>query len=102
MGFPGWPKNPNSAMHYNSREVVAAYLEKNHKDHYMIFNLSDEVYETLLFEYHVVSYDLLGMPSPSLGMLMKICVAIETYLQDSPQNVAVIHCLVTPPISAHA
>lgn len=102
MGFPGWPKNPNNSMHYNSREVVASYLEKNHKDHYMIFNLSDEIYETLLFGDHVVSYDLLGMPSPSLGMLMKICVAIETYLQDSTQNVAVIHCLVPLLPSSHS
>ena len=67
-----------------------------------IFNLSDEIYETLLFGDHVVSYDLLGMPSPSLGMLMKICVAIETYLQDSTQNVAVIHCLVPLLPSSHS
>ena len=60
----------------------------------MIFNLSDEIYDTILFDDHVISYDLLGMPSPSLGMLMKICVAIETWLQDDEQNVAVIHCLV--------
>ena len=60
----------------------------------MIFNLSDEVYETMLFNDHVVSYDLMGMPAPSLGMLMKICVAMETYLSDSPENVVVVHCLV--------
>ena len=94
MGFPGWPKNPSRYIKYNTREIVAAYLEEHHKDHYMIFNLSDEVYETILFGDHVISYDLLGMPAPSLGMLMKICVAIETWLQEDDQNVAVVHCLV--------
>ena len=94
MGYPGWPKYPMKNVKYNMREVVASFLNDNHKDHYMIFNLSDEIYDTILFGDHVISYDLLGMPSPSLGMLMKICVAIETWLQDDEQNVAVIHCLV--------
>ena len=60
----------------------------------MIFNLSDEMYETMLFNDHVISYDLMGMPAPSLGMLLKMCVAMETYLGDSPENVVVVHCLV--------
>ena len=94
MGFPGWPQHPNPSIKYNMREIVASFLEPHHKDHYMIFNLSDEVYETMLFNDHVVSYDLMGMPAPSLGMLMKICVAMETYLSDSPENVVVVHCLV--------
>ena len=42
----------------------------------------------------MVSYDLMGMPAPSLGMLLKICVAMETFLGDSPNNVVVVHCLV--------
>ena len=87
MGFPGWPQHPNPNVKYNMREIVASFLETHHKDHYMIFNLSDEVYETMLFNDHVVSYDL-------MGMLMKICVAMETYLSDSPENVVVVHCLV--------
>ena len=53
MGFPGWPKNPNPAIKYNSREIVAAFLETHHKDHFMIFNLSDEVYDSILFGDHV-------------------------------------------------
>ena len=90
MGFPGWPQHPNPNVKYNMREIVASFLETHHKDHY----ISDEVYETMLFNDHVVSYDLMGMPAPSLGMLMKICVAMETYLSDSPENVVVVHCLV--------
>lgn len=94
MGFPGWPQHPNPAIKYNMREIVASFLESHHKDHYMIFNLSDEMYETMLFNDHVISYDLMGMPAPSLGMLLKMCVAMETYLGDNPENVVVVHCLV--------
>ena len=56
MGFPGWPKNPNPAVKYNSREIVAAFLETHHKDHFMIFNLSDEVYDSILFGDHVLMF----------------------------------------------
>lgn len=94
MGFPGWPQNPSKWIKYNTREIVAGYLEEHHKDHFMVFNLSDEVYDTILFGDHVISYDLMGMPAPSLGMLLKICVALETWLQDDDRNVAVVHCLV--------
>lgn len=42
----------------------------------------------------IVSYDLHGMPAPSLGMLMKMCIAMETWLADDENNVVVVHCLV--------
>lgn len=34
------------------------------------------------------------MPAPSLGMIMKICVSMETWLSDDSNNVVVVHCLV--------
>ena len=34
------------------------------------------------------------MPAPSLGMIMKMCVSMETWLVDHDQNVVAIHCLV--------
>lgn len=42
----------------------------------------------------IVSYDLHGMPAPSLGILMKMCIAMETWLADNENNVVVVHCLV--------
>ena len=55
MGFPGLPTHPKPSIRYNNREIVAAYLEEHHKNHYMIFNLSDETYESILFGDHVLS-----------------------------------------------
>lgn len=43
----------------------------------------------------ILSYDLLGMPAPSLGMIMKMCVSMETWLGDNDENVVVVHCLVS-------
>ena len=45
-------------------------------------------------DFKIVSYDLHGMPAPSLGMLMKMCIAMETWLADDENNVVVVHCLV--------
>lgn len=95
MGFPGRPSSAPKNAKYNSAETVAIYLKKHHENKFMVFNLSDEIYETMLFEEHVIPYDLYGMPSPSLGMILKICINIETFLKDDPENVAVIHCLVS-------
>ena len=53
MGFPGLPRYPSNSIRYNNREIVAAYLEEHHKNHFMIFNLSDETYESILFGDHV-------------------------------------------------
>lgn len=35
------------------------------------------------------------MPAPSLGMIMKMCVSMETWLGDNDENVVVVHCLVS-------
>ena len=47
-----------------------------------------------VYDVKIVSYDLHGMPAPSLGMLMKMCIAMETWLADDENNVVVVHCLV--------
>lgn len=47
-----------------------------------------------LVHFQVICYDFLGMPAPSLGMIMKMCVAMETWLGDHEDNVVVVHCLV--------
>ena len=47
-----------------------------------------------VYDIKIVSYDLHGMPAPSLGMLMKMCIAMETWLADDENNVVVVHCLV--------
>ena len=42
----------------------------------------------------MVNYDFTGYPAPSLGLLIKICTNIETWLSEDPSNIAVVHCYV--------
>lgn len=49
MGFPGNPKTRNVEAKINKCDITAYYLEARHPNHYMIFNLAEETYDTFLF-----------------------------------------------------
>lgn len=49
MGFPGNPKTKNIEAQVNKCDITAYYLEARHPNHYMIFNLAEETYDTFLF-----------------------------------------------------
>ena len=42
----------------------------------------------------MVNYDFTGYPAPALGLLIKICTNVETWLSESPENIAILHCYV--------
>lgn len=73
-------------------EHLAAILHKAHQNHFMLWNLSEEQYDCALFGHQVQEHKFPGYPAPPLGMLFKICTAIEEWLTSEKENVAVIHC----------
>lgn len=40
----------------------------------------------------MINYDFTGYPAPPLGLLIKICTNIETWIKKDSENVAVVHC----------
>jgi len=72
---------------------VSSYLEAHHRGHYMVLNISEEQYDYSLFADQVLEYNFPGHPAPPLGVLFKICVAIESWLDADERNIVVIHCL---------
>jgi len=90
MGYPG--SSVEKAWR-NSREDVARFLQEHHKDHYMIFNVSEKPYDGQIFENKVA---FLGWPDhhpPTLAILTQCVQMIDSWLNEDPQNVAVIHCM---------
>lgn len=90
MGYPG--SNVEKAWR-NSRDDVARFLKSYHQDHYMIFNVSEKPYDGSFFEDKVV---FLGWPDhhgPSLALLTQCIQMIDSWLNEDPLNVAVIHCM---------
>lgn len=94
MSFPvDHRKKKMSTAGVNDIFDVSSYLEANHKGHYMICNISEESYDYSLFENQVLEYRFPGHPAPPLGVMFKICVAIENWLDADDRNIAIIHCL---------
>ena len=93
MGFPNDPKNPIATEGGNNINVIAAFLMQRHNGHFMIWNVSEESYNYGMFSDQVLEYKFPGHPSPPLGLLFKICTAVESWLDADVKNVAVVHCL---------
>ena len=96
MGYPGNPKTRQVETSVNKTDMTAYYLEARHANHYKLFNLAEETYDTLIFHGQVENYDVHGYPAPTLGLLVRICTTVEAWLTADPENVAVIHCYVSP------
>lgn len=94
MSFPyDIRTRPRGQKAWNDVNLVAAYLREKHRGHFMIWNVSEDPYDYSLFENQVLEYKFPGHPSPPLGLLFKICAAIESWLDADKSNVAVVHCL---------
>jgi len=59
----------------------------------MVWNVSEEPYDYSLFSDQVLEYKFPGHPAPPLGLLFKICTAVESWLDADTKNIAVVHCL---------
>ncbi len=77
----------------NNINAVSNLLRKRHEGHFMIWNISEKSYDYTLFDDQVLEYDFPGHPAPPLGLLFKICMSIESWLDADPKNVAVVHCV---------
>jgi protein-tyrosine phosphatase len=98
MAFPFDPtpksrKGGSGPQTGNNITDVAAYLKHHHDGKYMIWNISEENYNTAIFDQQVLEYKFPGHPAPPLGLLFKICMSIQSWLDADHDNVAVIHCL---------
>ena len=108
MGLP--TKYPANECE-NRVQDVAALLRIRHKGRFMVWNLSETLYDTADFDGNVIAVTCPGHPSPPLGFLFKLCLEIESWINaeaaavpagpgngaDDPLasgagNVAVIHC----------
>mmetsp|Transcript_3255 Transcript_3255/g.5982 ORF Transcript_3255/g.5982 Transcript_3255/m.5982 type:complete len:831 (-) Transcript_3255:218-2710(-) len=73
--------------------AVGHLLQKRHGGKYMVWNLSEVEYDASVLDDQVLVYKFPGSPSPPLGLLLKLLMAMESWLKADERNVAVIHCL---------
>lgn len=60
--------------------AVGHLLQKRHGGRYMVWNLSEVEYDTSILDDQVLVYKFPGSPSPPLGLLLKLLMAMESWV----------------------
>jgi len=89
MGLPG---QGVSTLWRNRVEEVASFLDKNHFGHYRIFSLGKSAADFFRLRNTTAWFGWSSKKAPPLELLNRILLAINDWLAQHPQNVAVIHC----------
>jgi len=89
----GFPAASVEGIYRNNIDDVVCFLDKYHKDHYKIYNLcSERTYDFEKFHNRVEEYPFDDHNAPPLDIVQPFCDSVETFLNASPLNVAVVHC----------
>jgi len=111
MSFPG---NGLATAYRNDGDQVVAFLDEHHAsrffysgdsclpflpgfmfpDHFLIFNLAEEQYDSEKFHYRVRLFPFPDHHSPPLELLFRVVTAMDKFLEKNNKNVVVVHCLV--------
>jgi hypothetical protein len=74
---------------------LSGYFNTVYSRKYMVWNLSENLYETDIFSGQVLDFVFVGYPNPPLGELFAIFNSVSGWLDSDPDNVAVFHCQAT-------
>jgi hypothetical protein len=94
MGFPC--TRTSKIRSKNDIDAVASYLKERAggiSGHVLVWNLSEETYDTTPFDGNCVDVKFSGQPCPPLVTIFKICAASEAWLLSDPTNIIAIHCM---------
>lgn len=72
---------------------IAQLLNKRHDGRFLVFNLSEVMYDNSILDDQVLTFTFPGNPCPPLGLLLKILISMENWMKADKRNVAVVHCL---------
>ena len=77
----------------NNSAALKEYLDSEHRDKYLIVNISDETYDYSIFDDCVVAFSYRGFSFPPLSQALMILSSISNWLDASPDNIVAIHCI---------
>lgn len=86
-----FPASGIEKLYRNSIDEVKSLLKQNHRNHYMIMNLSGrDVDESKLN--NVITYEWEDHQAPPIELVFTACEHASDYLQANENNVVVVHC----------
>ncbi|XP_056178546.1 tensin-2 [Falco biarmicus] len=89
LRFPPALDEPRHRAHLRD---VAHMLASRHRHQYAIFNLSEKRRDIIRLNPKVQDFGWPDLHAPPLDKLCSICKAMEGWLREHPQHVAVLHC----------
>jgi phosphatidylinositol-3,4,5-trisphosphate 3-phosphatase/dual-specificity protein phosphatase PTEN len=89
----GFPFQGLQALVRNSMADVIEYMEKKHKDKYMVYNLcAERFYDSQAFKGRVDNFGFEDHNPPPLVIMRPLCLNIHNWLTGDSTRVAAIHC----------
>lgn len=89
----GFPSEGREGVYRNPMSEVVAFLERYHRDHYMVYNLcSERDYSPLHFRNRVRRFPFDDHNACPLTLIRLFAESVHDWLSQNQENVVVIHC----------
>ena len=88
----GWPGRGSETIYRNDINTVKEFLDMEHRNHYMVFNLAEKSYPHSYFHNRVMHVPFPDHQPAPLNVLLFIISNARNYLLENTSNVVVIHC----------
>eukprot|EP01083_Nonionella_stella_P207411 753498_1 len=87
------PSSGLEKLYRNPIQDVVTFMDENHGDHYMIFDLClERSYDYSLFHNRVTHYKFQDHGVPTISNMFKLCEGIAEWLSKDDKNCVAVHC----------
>ncbi|KFR00219.1 Tensin-3 [Nipponia nippon] len=87
-----FPASCSEETYLHNLQDVTRMLKSKHGDNYLVLNLSEKRYDLAKLNPKIMDLGWPDLHAPPLDKVCTICKAMESWLNNDPQHVVVIHC----------
>ncbi|NXE94184.1 TENS3 protein, partial [Menura novaehollandiae] len=87
-----FPASCSEETYLHNLQDVTRMLKSKHGDNYLVLNLSEKRYDLAKLNPKIMDVGWPDLHAPLLDKVCTICKAMESWLDNDPQHVVVIHC----------
>ncbi|NXW18147.1 TENS3 protein, partial [Circaetus pectoralis] len=87
-----FPASCSEDTYLHNLQDVTRMLKSKHGDNYLVLNLSEKRYDLAKLNPKIMDVGWPDLHAPPLDKVCTICKAMESWLNNDPQHVVVIHC----------
>uniref|UniRef100_A0A8C3KEM6 Tensin 3 n=1 Tax=Calidris pygmaea TaxID=425635 RepID=A0A8C3KEM6_9CHAR len=87
-----FPASCSEETYLHNLQDVTQMLKSKHGDNYLVLNLSEKRYDLAKLNPKIMDVGWPDLHAPPLDKVCTVCKAMESWLNNDPQHVVVIHC----------